>query len=278
MALAEPLPRQRPFSDRHVDVVRRLRDLIRAGITGGGVRRPLVEAQLQRQYGTSRGVVRGALDLLREEGLIERVPGAGTFAASGLARHRFDRLQGLSEGVDRGIERVDHQVLALDHPPAPAVVAEALGIAVGEPAVMLERRSFIDGRPVMLGTHWLPLAPFAELDATTFERELHEVYESCLDQRVAGSHSTIEAVSADAGVAELLDVVPGAALLRFERHITMVDGRAVELGFVRCRGDRLSLDLFLERTPTPVPAFGSRSPGADRLSLWAGGDGSCGVD
>jgi GntR family transcriptional regulator len=247
MALAEPLPQLSPFSDRHVDVVRRLRDLLRVGITAGTVRRPLVEAQLQRAHSASRGVVRGALDLLREEGLIDRVPGAGTFAVSRLARHRFDRFQGLSEGLERGIERVHHQVLALDRLPAPDVVAQALGIATGDPAVMLERRSFIDGKPVMLGTHWLPCDPFGGLEVAAFERELHEVFESGLDVRVAGSHSSIEAVSADAAVAELLGVRPGVPLLRFERRIVMVDGRTVELGFVRCRGDRLSLDLYLER-------------------------------
>jgi GntR family transcriptional regulator len=247
MALAEPHPLPGQFGDRHIDVVRRLRDLLRVGITAGSVRRPLVEAQLQRAYGASRGAVRGALDLLREEGLIDRVPGAGTFAMSRLARHRFDRFQGLSEGVDRGTERVVHEVLAFEVVPAPAVVATVLGLAPGDAAVMLERRSFIDGRPVMLGTHWIPAEPFADLGPGAFGHELHLVYEAGLGVRIAGSHSIIEAVTADAGVAGLLDVARGVPLLRFERRIAMVDGRVVELGFVRCRGDRLSLDLFLER-------------------------------
>jgi GntR family transcriptional regulator len=251
MALAEPLPRIGLFSDRHVDVVRRLRDLMRVGVTAGTVRRPLVEAQLQRTFGASRGAVRGALDLLREEGLIDRVPGAGTFALSRLARHRFDRLQGLSEGVERGVERVDHQVLALDRLPAPDVVSGALGVGAGDPVVMLERRSFIDGRPVMIGTHWLPADPFADLCVEAFEGELHELYEATLGVPVAGSRSTIEAVSADAGVAELLGVGHGVPLLRFERRITMEDGRPAEFGFVRCRGDRLSLDVYLARHAAP---------------------------
>jgi GntR family transcriptional regulator len=265
MALAEPVPTVCQFSDRHIDVVRRLRDLIRVGITAGTVQRPLVEAQLQRAHGASRGAVRGALDLLREEGLIDRVPGAGTFAVSRLARHRFDRLQGLSEGVERGTERVDHQVLALDRVPAPEVVAAALGVDPGDPAVMLERRSFIDGIPVMLGTHWLPTDPFAELGPAAFERELYEVYDSGLGERVAGSHSSIEAVSADAGVADLLGVSRGVPLLRFERRLTMADGRTVELGFVRCRGDRLSLTIYLERcTGAPPPGGSSRPTGRIR--------------
>jgi GntR family transcriptional regulator len=263
MALAEPLPRLGPFSERHIDVVRRLRDLLRVGITGGSTRRPLVEAQLQREYGASRGVVRGALDLLREEGLIDRVPGAGTFAASGLARHRFDRFQGLSEGVERGAERVEHRVLALDRVPAPSVVAEALGLPAGDAAVMVERLSSIDGRAVMLGTHWLPAEPFGGLDTPAFEGELHELYEHGAGVRVAGSESTIEAVSADVGVAGLLGVVPGVPLLRFERRILLVDGRPVEFGFVRCRGDRLSLQLFLQRRE-PTGRSGCNRRGMDR--------------
>lgn len=247
MALVAPLPRLGHLGERHGDVVRRLRDLLRVGLTAGSVRRPLVEAEIQRAFGVSRGAVRSALDLLREEGLVDRVPGAGTFAVSRLARHRFDRLQGLSEGVDGGRDRVEHRVVAVDTVPAPAVVAEVLGSGVGEPVVLVERCSFIDRQPVMLGTHWLPAEPFAELVPEVFEGELHGIYERALGTPVAGSRSMIEAVSADAAVAALLGVTVGVPLLRFERRISLVDGRTVELGFVRCRGDRLSLDVYLAR-------------------------------
>jgi DNA-binding GntR family transcriptional regulator len=57
----------------------------------------------------------------------------------------------------------------------------------------------------------------------------------------------IEAVLADAPVAEQLHVSEGAALLRFERRMVLDDRRTIELGFVRCRGDRLALASSLVR-------------------------------
>ncbi|OLT15467.1 hypothetical protein BJF78_01960 [Pseudonocardia sp. CNS-139] len=64
--------------------VRRVRDVLRAEIlagryAGGALPR---EDVLIRMFGVSRGVVRDVLALLREEGLVQRLQGAGTFAVT----------------------------------------------------------------------------------------------------------------------------------------------------------------------------------------------------
>jgi GntR family transcriptional regulator len=250
---AEPRLTITSLGDRPADAVRRLRDLLRVEITEGTVPRPLIEADLQRTYRTTRGVVRAALDLLRAEGLIERVPGAGTFAVSRIDRHHFDRLQGLSQGVHDGGRRVRHCILVADRRPAPAVVARALGIEAGRPVVLLERRTAIDGEPVSLGTHWLPTPDFDELPVDAFLQELYDVYEAVLGCPVGAADSVIEAVAADGGLPALLAVPAGTPLLRFQRTVRMADGRPAEFGVVRCRGDRISLISSVRRLTAPIP-------------------------
>jgi len=75
-----------------------LRDLLRAAILSGSLvdaRGALPsEAALILQFETSRNIVRDALGLLRDEGLVERLQGAGTFVASGKVNHRFNSLRG----------------------------------------------------------------------------------------------------------------------------------------------------------------------------------------
>ncbi|MEV6859815.1 winged helix-turn-helix domain-containing protein [Streptosporangium subroseum] len=67
---------RRPRADRARQVADLLRGEIAHGRFGGG-RLPL-DAALAREFGTSRNTVRDALDLLRDEGLIERCPDVGT--------------------------------------------------------------------------------------------------------------------------------------------------------------------------------------------------------
>jgi GntR family transcriptional regulator len=195
----------------------------------------------------SRNTVRDALDLLRKEGLIERVPGVGTFAVARKSRHSFDRFQGLSEGIEEGQSRVVHELMTLKSMTAPSTVASALALPPGSPTVLVERRSYIDGEPIAVGTHWLPPWAGAALRPADLRGEFYAIFESVFGLQVERSRLVIEAVPADAATAELLGIRPGAALLCFERHVLLDDGRKVEFGFMRCRGDRLSLEATLPR-------------------------------
>jgi GntR family transcriptional regulator len=75
-------------SDDHVDhldpapLYEQLAAILRRGIESGiyGSRDPLPsESTLQEEHGVSRGTVRRALDILRDEGLIITITGRGTF-------------------------------------------------------------------------------------------------------------------------------------------------------------------------------------------------------
>jgi DNA-binding GntR family transcriptional regulator len=61
---------------------RQLADLLRAQIESGDLPAGRVvpsETTLVQRYGLSRGTVRKALDWLADQGLVNRVPGRGTF-------------------------------------------------------------------------------------------------------------------------------------------------------------------------------------------------------
>lgn len=64
----------------HQQVLNQLRHLILSGAWPPGTRVPS-ETELQRHLGISRGTIRQALSRAEAEGLIERVPGKGTFVA-----------------------------------------------------------------------------------------------------------------------------------------------------------------------------------------------------
>lgn len=94
-----------------------IRERIFAGAFEPGSR--LVEADLARQLGTSRGPVREALAMLRAEGLVREEPGRGTYVAS-LGRRDIEEIYEVRAGLESVaarliIERADRAALqALD--------------------------------------------------------------------------------------------------------------------------------------------------------------------
>jgi GntR family transcriptional regulator len=213
------------------------------------------EQHLLAEYGVSRGVIRDALDLLRTEGLIERLQGAGTFVVpQDRVRHGIEVLRGLPDDIDRGTARVSYQVLDLRTVGAPSIVAEHLGIAEGDGVVFLERVTHLDARPLILRSSWFPYeigAPLLRPDAQLCV-SIYQLIERELGHEAGYSDQVIEATTADSATAEILRTTVGAPILLMERLVHLTDGRPVEFGFGRSRGDRMVLtDVMWRRGEFP---------------------------
>ncbi len=76
------------------DRARQLADLLRRQVLTGGYPDGSLphEAALGTDYRASRNTVRQALDLLRAEGLVERLPGVGTVVVARKYPHGLDRV------------------------------------------------------------------------------------------------------------------------------------------------------------------------------------------
>lgn len=241
---------------RRTAPVRRIRDVLRARIlTGMYGDRPLPsEDQIAADFHASRNIVREVLTLLRLEGLIDRIPGAGTFVVSDKVVQGLDRLRGLAESVDTGCDRVTNRVLLAELVPATPLVAERLALRRGDPVVALERVRLLDDQPLSLDASYLAAdvgRPLLDMDL-----ERHDVFkllEHELGHRLGEATVSIEAIAADAVVADLLGLRVGAPLLFFERLTYTEAGRPIDLEFVRYRGDRFSLSGRLRRTPAYPP-------------------------
>ena len=121
---------------RRADPARWLRDALRGQILAGvyGASPLPSEYELGHEFGVSRNVVRESLRLLRVEGLVERIPGAGTFVVAGRAVHGLDRLRGLAESFPDHPGRpgrVLNEVLVADVVEASAYVSDQLELPAG---------------------------------------------------------------------------------------------------------------------------------------------------
>jgi GntR family transcriptional regulator len=245
-------PEQLSGRRRRADEVSRIRDLLRTEIVCGryGTQGLLpAEPELMLEYVVGRNVVRECLDLLRDEGLIERIQGSGTFILSTKAQHSFDRVHAIHDSV-RPSGRVSGTVLSMTTVTAPRPVAEQLQITPGAACTLIEYTAVIAGAPFSLSTSYLPLTVGAMLDQSIFNGDFYELLEAA-NFTVSGGDMTIEAVSADDRAAATLQILPGSPLIMFHRKLASPDGSPLEYGFVRCRGDRLSLQVQLPRSVAP---------------------------
>lgn len=141
---------------------RRIRDGLAAEIDGGalppGTQLP-TEAALCAQFESGRHSVRRAVQALAMEGRLRVVQGRGTFVeAAPLVRYAIGRRTRFRQNLlDQGLTP-SGEPLAAETVPAPAPIAEALGLPEGGPVHRLVRRGLADGVPVSLGLSWHPAA------------------------------------------------------------------------------------------------------------------------
>jgi GntR family transcriptional regulator len=206
------------------------------------------EDMLATDYQMSRNTVRHALDLLRAEQLVERLPGVGTVVVAEKYSHGLDRLMGLAETL-REHGQVSNEVRTMGPVAAPAPVAERLRLPTGTDVLYIERLRRLNGLPLSLDLTYLPLDIGSELIGADLENtDVFRLLEQITGQPLGHAEITLEAVNADAHSATVLQAPRGTAVLMLERLTHLCDGRPVDLEFIRFRGDRIAMSGLLRRS------------------------------
>ncbi|MFF5477452.1 GntR family transcriptional regulator [Streptomyces sp. NPDC012935] len=232
------------------DRARQLADLLRHLVLTGGFPSGVLphEDVLAADYQVSRNTVRHALDLLRAEQLVERLPGVGTVVVAEKYSHGLDRLMGLAETL-REHGRVSNEVRTMGPVAAPALVAERLRLPTGTDVLYIERLRRLNGLPLSLDLTYLPLDIGSELISADLENtDVFRLLEQITGQPLGHAEITLEAVNADAHSATVLQAPRGTAVLMLERLTHLCDGRPVDLEFIRFRGDRIAMSGLLRRS------------------------------
>ncbi|MCQ4208356.1 MULTISPECIES: GntR family transcriptional regulator [Streptomyces] len=232
------------------DQARQLADLLRHQILTGRFPDGVLphEESIGADFRASRNTVRQALDLLRAEGLVQRKAGVGTTVCARKYPHALDRLMGLAETLhEHG--QVSNEVRTMGPVTAPAPVAERLGLPPDTDVLYIERLRRLGGLPLSLDLTYVPLDIGERLLGSDLEHtDVFRLLELHTGQRLGHAEITLEAVTADAHSAAVLQAPRGSAVLMLERLTHLADGRPVDLEFIRFRGDRITMSGQLRRT------------------------------
>jgi len=151
---------------RYQEIADELRTRLGSGELGAGRLLPS-ESELSADYAASRVTVRRALEVLRDEGLVDSRQGFGWFVAADPVRQALGRLgtiesQLASEGVHSERRVLDFRFVA-----APARVRTLLD---SDTVLRVRRLNLADGEPFALVTVWCPERYGAELSRADVER------------------------------------------------------------------------------------------------------------
>jgi len=167
----------------------------------------------------SRVTVRKALELLRDEGLIDARQGFGWFVAADPVRQALARLGTIEDQLGELGLSSERRVVGFRFVSSPPRVRQVLGV---DTVLEVRRINLADGQPFARVTVWCPETVGARLSRAEVERT--PFYE-LVGVPIGGASQTIGAAAANAADADLLAVPEGSPVLRCERVTRDVEGQ-----------------------------------------------------
>lgn len=233
-------PRGRPL---WAQLRQTLIDRIASGGLGPHARLPS-EAELCAEFGVSRTVVREALNQLVVERRVYKIQGKGSFVADAREDQDFVGSKIAFSGDFIGKSHVvNRRTLVQSLRPASEREARMLRLEPDETHVVgLDRLLTVDGTPRMLV--YTALRPTVVPGMETLPMHSKPLYETLRRQYGVvfdKAERWIEAVAASGAVAELLEVAPGAPVLRIDSLSSIAGDLMVEFYTAYHRSDQARL-------------------------------------
>jgi GntR family transcriptional regulator len=219
---------------KHVQV----REYVRSLVTGMAPGSPAPsERELVHQFGVARMTVRQAMDALVVEGLLERIPGKGTFVAH--PRRTSSPITSFTEEMTRRGLLPESQTLLARREQAGPGVARALNISEGDAVIHWKRLRRADSIPMCLEDAYLNEVLLPGFLQSGMPTSLYDA----LDQRglrPTWAEDSVNADVANVDEAAALELPAGAVVLRHSRRA--VNGaKVVEVSRSVFRADRFTL-------------------------------------
>ncbi len=174
-----------------------LRQAIAGGIFRPGSQLP-TEAELCEMLGVSRTVVREAMRVLEDDGLVTRRQGVGTFVRNQPILKNLNFNFGITEMIESAGLKSGTSHLAIQKETADEEKAEQFRVPLGTPLITVERVRTANGRPVVysLDTLTEALIQRADFDPELLRTEsIYNILQTSLGQVI------------EYGIARLLPVV-----------------------------------------------------------------------
>jgi len=204
------------------------------------------ENQLAKEFGVSRMTARKALDKIQEKGLLERIPGKGTFVkknthyTSGFFWIRPFKKWAEDLNVELTSEILDARIID-----PPENIDKML--AHDGQVIIIRQRWFFDKKPVRYAIRYLRADKYAGmLWENLQERSIHDLLINKYDIPIHKASQSMTAIVLDGEMAPLFDVEPGYPVFRIQRVLYSAEEPVTYVEFYM-RGEMAFMDTFTPR-------------------------------
>ncbi len=219
---------------KHVQV----REYVRSLVSGMSPGSPAPsERELVAQFGVARMTVRQAMDALVVEGLLERIPGKGTFVAR--PRRTASTITSYTEEIARRGMLAESVTLLARREQAGPGVARALNITEGDPVIHWKRLRRADGSPMCIEDAFLNEVLLPGFLQGGMPTSLYEALEA-RGLRPTWAEDSINADVCQPDEATPLELTAGDPVLRHSRR-ALNGEKVVEVSRSVFRADRYTL-------------------------------------
>lgn len=187
------------------------------------------EAELEKMFSVSRTPVRQALKQLENDGYIYRQQGRGSFVANFKPKEKWISMSGFKRQYIYDWDKITAKTLEVSTIQS-AAYAKALNLKKETELIFLKRLRFLDQKPIFYMEHIIsPIVPieiFMEDDSfTSIQQLLSE--KAHIELMIA--EDTIEAVNAEAYIADYLKIPHLSAVLKGNRISYSTENKPVNL-------------------------------------------------
>ncbi|HEX4689106.1 MAG TPA: GntR family transcriptional regulator [Solirubrobacteraceae bacterium] len=204
------------------------------------------DAELCQEFGVSRMTARNAMAPLVQAGIVQRIPGRGTFVAQQPVHRQAGSLISFSDEMRRRGRRPSSRLLTRGTRAGTGAETVSLGLRSGSEVAELVRLRLADEEPIAIEASAFAPSLAAVLESADLEGG------SLFDTLVGAGHvptagrASLVAEAATATDARHLRIKRGGPLLVERRLIFDQSGRPLELTESRYAADRYALEVSFD--------------------------------
>jgi GntR family transcriptional regulator len=204
------------------------------------------DAELCEEFGVSRMTARNAMQLLAQEGIVQRIPGRGTFVAEQPIHRQAGSLISFSDEMRRKGRRPSSKVLRRRMRAGELEETAQLALEEGSDVLELVRLRLADDEPIAIeASAFAPALAGVLMEADLETGSLFDALVSAGRVPTAG-RASLGASAAKAADAKHLGIHKGGPLLVERRLIFDQAGRPLELTESRYAADRYRLEVSFD--------------------------------
>ena len=208
------------------------------------------EYELSSLFTVSRITVRQALNKLVQEGMIFKMHGKGTFVSKPKAYQNISQLQGFAEAMASTGHQVINKVISTRFVDASLKVASKLKLPVQSRVFEIKRVRLMNREPVSYELTYLPQELGQQLIDHQIDfksTDIFKFFEETLKVGLAYADLTIDAITADEELANLLAIKVNTPILRVERLTHDEHQRPIDYEYLYFSGENFQYQLRIHR-------------------------------